>query len=257
MAWLNREYLKEEYWDKQLPCTAIAKQLGCSEANVRYHMRKLGITRRNKSEAQQIRTEGYHQNLPNLEASKELAYILGVLDGDGWISVYKKNYQYKIGLEVTEEIFTNSFRDALKFIGLHPTKCEKHPKNGRKQWLVQAGSKRLLEWLQDGKTKIQIIKNYPEFYLKGLYESDGCLSHRTKNSWRIIIYSGNKATLEFASHLLKKMCITSKIECLQFRRDRPKNKPLFSLVLSRDAPLKFLKIVRPCIKNGGMVTSGG
>lgn len=62
---------------------------------------------------------------PKLTPSSSLAYILGVIMGDGYISVYKRKEgtHYKIGLNVKEKKFALEFLSELKQIGLNPNIC--------------------------------------------------------------------------------------------------------------------------------------
>jgi len=175
-----------------------------------------------------------------------------VLDGDGWISADMKRWKYKIGLGVTSRPFAEEFAKALKEINLHPCIYTQNPKKGRKVWKVEATSPEFYSWLRmlgDSKCE-EIVQSYPCDYLRGFYESEGSLEHRTKNSWRITIYNGHKKALLMAQQLMKELGISSKLYCFQKRVDQPRNKPLYSLRLSRSNPMKFLAVIKPVIKVG-------
>jgi hypothetical protein len=55
--------------------------------------------------------------------TKEKAYILGVLCGDGYIRIHKNGRSFLVGLDVTDEDFADEFKKCLKkYINFHLVK---------------------------------------------------------------------------------------------------------------------------------------
>ena len=110
----------------------------------------------------------------NVDFSKksDLAYIKGVLCGDGWTYNNKKTWKYNVGLGCKDKEFALKFKASLEKIGLRMWfgYDEKHG------WRTIGNSKLLYLWNEntnyDGfKTKKEITS-----FLEGFYESDGTSS---------------------------------------------------------------------------------
>jgi len=127
----------------------------------------------------------------NLNPSPELAYILGVIVGDGCVGEYtikcgdKTKKRYSIKLAVADYEFAKSFASALRKIGLHPhTWKEKNVRKGReneqKLWHTEANSKTFVRFflsLKDDWDEFEkFVRSCPkgkEMFLRGFYESEG------------------------------------------------------------------------------------
>lgn len=108
---------------------------------------------------------------PRFNKKKDLAYILGVLDGDGYT-----NRRETIGLETKTKEFAEKFKRKLRNIGLNSNMGFSEKKN---HWLVWGSSKKLVLWylsLSDKKKKRWLLKEKIAWeYFNGLYDSDGAL----------------------------------------------------------------------------------
>ena len=127
----------------------------------------------------------------NLNPSPELAYILGVIVGDGCVGEYtiksggKTKRRYPVKLAVADYEFAKSFARALKKIGLHPhTWKEKNVRKGReneqKLWHTEANSKTFVRFFLSLKSDWdefeKFVRSCPkgkEMFLRGFYESEG------------------------------------------------------------------------------------
>ena len=127
----------------------------------------------------------------NLNPSPELAYILGVIVGDGCVGEYikkwggeeKKHYEIKLG--VVDYKFAKRFASALRKIGLHPNlwkdkKVKKGRENEQKLWHVVAYSKTFVRFFLSLKSDWdefeKFVRSCPkgkEMFLRGFYESEG------------------------------------------------------------------------------------
>jgi len=151
-----------------------------------------------------------------------LAYLKGVLDGDGWIDWFINNPRNpRLCLRVKSQHFAFEFMDALKIIELKPRLNEevqrhKHKNHPRFQkydftthfFVVRATAKPdIIKHIQGFKP---LTKAEKASYLKGLYDSDGCYvatprTHKLElcNSNRILLWisKGYLAELGVKSHI--------------------------------------------------------
>ena len=141
----------------------------------------------------------------DLSPSPGLAYILGVMVGDGCGNEYTKKYKgkekksYDIKLSVLHYDFAKSFADALETIGLHPNlylgKQKKYRgKNEQRLWCVDAYSKTFVHFYlvfkHNAEKMREFIEKCPEGkegFIKGFYESEGhhgVYNYKTKTGIR-------------------------------------------------------------------------
>ena len=127
----------------------------------------------------------------NLSPSPELAYILGVMVGDGCAGEYTKNCNgkgkksYDIKLGVIHYKFAKRFAIALKKIGLHPNtwkdkKVRDNRENEQKLWHTEAYSKVFVRFYLALKNDLDALKDFADncpngkrMFLRGFYESEG------------------------------------------------------------------------------------
>jgi len=259
MAWFKQE-IESLYLDKGLSAIEIGKIKNCSERNIRYWMEKFGIPRRQYPEAQKLR---YLKNPDkgrlkiDLKPSKDLAYILGVLLGDGWVSkkkgIGRYSGNYLIGLGVTSKEFAQNFREKLRKIGLNPFiyKRELNKQNPRwkDQYIVEGTSKEFYLWykklsLIDLK---EIIGGFETDFIQGFYESEGSLGYRTKNNWRLNIYNSNKVIIDLVRRLMKKLRFKS--SCYESKLEGKKTMYSINLLGGMKEVKRFLFLIKPVIKN--------
>ncbi len=191
--------------------------------------RKKEEVRRSKEVVERLRKLAALKMIkPRFERKKDLAYVLGVLDGDGYT-----DRKRTVGLETVTKEFAEKFTKTLRRIGLNA-----HMKfnKKRKKWVVWASSKLLVEWYHsmDDKKKLSWLlrENVAWEYLKGLYDSDGYLTPGGVP----IICGYNPKKNEFVSKLLKKLEISTTVH---------KDRVYITVVSSR----KFFEHVRSVIKH--------
>ena len=136
--------------------------------------------------------------------TKEKAYILGTLCGDGWIST-----GYRIGLKVVDKDFAEHFRNCLKkaypincSISKRTIKPNNYCENPKVSYVVSMVSKLVVQDLnkysETFKTKEwmvprQILNSSQEIqaqFIKGFADSEGSVKNRHRNR-EIILCSGN------------------------------------------------------------------
>ena len=97
----------------------------------------------------------------------------------------------------------------------------------------------------------KIVGNYPKNFLKGIYESEGCLSinfnKRSSKKYLIItIVSCEKPTINLTKLLIEQLGLHPR---LNLRHPNPPRKPIWALNLGKQDEIKrFLYLINPCIK---------
>ena len=175
----------------------------------------------------------------------KLAYVLGVLMGDGSVYVHKRGY--RIELHVRDEEFARSFAEALKALGLNPWIGGPYePHSGKKpEYKVVAYSKDLAMSYQ----QMQHLERLKEFlsdntlfinFLRGFYESEGCL-YKPTSYRRLLIYNNNADLLQYICERLQDFGIKASI------REYRKGEWCLEIWKKKDIA-KFLRLVKPVIK---------
>jgi len=241
------EKLKNLYTEKKMSTLSLAKQYGCSQWTIRFKLMKNKINLRSSSDFLKWRSPG-NQIIPNINSSTHLSYVLGVLLGDGWI--YNHKHSYFICLDTIDYSFSKSFYNSLKNINLNPNIFQS---KGR-FWRTIASSKLFYLWFKNLKSK-EIRKaalDYPLDFLRGIYESEGCLTHRhykklDKKYLSLVIVSCEEETISLTKLLIENLGLNPR---LNLRKPKPPRKPIFVLTLDKQNEIPiFLRKVNPCIKN--------
>jgi len=183
--------------------------------------------------------------------SKELFYILGVIMGDGSVTMIKqrRGYMYVISLGAIDKPFVDEVSDTLEKIGLHPYKHIEERKLPRKRlYRVRAQSKAFFIWFKtiDYRWILDADMGYIYSFLKGMYESDGSLDIGKKGI-KVRIRNVNATLLLTIKKMLERLkyhptFFTMKKDCLKSGR------LYYAVNLNRKNEVKnFLKEINPCI----------
>lgn len=208
-----------------------------------------------------VKKFGIELNTPiknlNLNPSAELAYILGVLKGDGYIRCdTKKHYKYFVELRVISEEFARSFASSLRKIGLTPVLRRYPPSIGswgkNPIYSTKAYSKKFVEWYKNLSLEgIQKIagenKELVAAFVRGFYESEG--SYYVSKKGFPVIYISNTdlpllllvkdfiSSLGYSLNLNKKASLTSSGKCIYCLQKKSKSVP------------ELIATIKPCIKS--------
>lgn len=209
---------------------SIAKKYEISHTTVLYHFRKIGMKLRSRKKATKLgvllgRIKIKKHIIPkeSKNLTKEKAYILGVLCGDGSIYVNKRNRCYHVILHTIDEDFAKEFKRCLESVytikssfKLRKTKV----KGWKNKFEVRLCSKEvclaLINYGSYFREKTWIVpramKNSPlkiqASFLRGLFDSDGTVD---KSSNRISLISINLKGLNEVQNLLKNFQIRNRI----------------------------------------------
>jgi len=242
----SRGWLWSEYISEGKSIARIAREQEVSQTTIRKHLIKNNIPIRKANNGK--------KQYPDLSPSPELAYILGVIDGDGCVS----GYDY-IRLVVKDKEFAEEFAKALKVIGLRANVIERNPwhrklKQYFHSWQCYAYSVVFVNWY-NGLIRKQIegiAKQFPIEYLKGFFESEGSYTISTKGSANVLFSNLDYALLLMAQRLLTLLGYDSKIyRCKQKTQltDREVTEYMLNLLGSSREKHEFIKKLNPCIKN--------
>lgn len=201
----------------------------------------------------------------DLTSSPTLAYLLGVIIGDGNVNIhntikqkYKGQRRNIIRMNVVSYEFAKSFFDALRVVGLNP--CifirEGAKPNHHAQWCVGGHSftfalfyQKLREDLEKMKKFILGCPNGRESFIRGFYESEG--SYYTDSSgWggkHLTMSNTDKNLVNLVVELLTDLCF---YPCVYWKKDkRPNRKGCFEISIPTKEQATFIELIKPCIKN--------
>jgi intein-encoded DNA endonuclease-like protein len=148
------------------------------------------------------RTNKFHT-----DPSPELAYVIGVITGDGNLNVH--GYNYEMLLSVTDRDFAKEFSRCLAKILIRPNPYCVRWSEKRKRWIVQGSSIILHGFLRRGwrrlKTYIEHCYRCRASFLRALFDGEGTISRN-----RLSIYNTDGHLLLYIRVLLSKYGITTR-----------------------------------------------
>jgi len=140
------------------------------------------------------------KNIPKIEPCEELAYLCGVMMGDG----YLKRKNYRIGLKARDKDFVEAFQGVLFQIFGREYKIQREDK----YFYVQAKSKYFFLWLSNRKNLEKLGELYPKEFIRGFADSEGCVSLYQEKSGRtrraIELYNTDISTLNFIAPISRR-----------------------------------------------------
>jgi len=225
---IDRETLKRLYWKERKTQREIAEMLGVSRSRIEYYIHKYNLTR----------PRGKPFDMTKVE---DLSYIIGVLLGDGHVRISKKDNGGIIVLRQKRKKFAESFHKALKTIGLRP-KTWRY----KDYYITCASSKPFVEWylsldLMEIEKFVCQNKDCMREFVRGFYESEGCNEVRPPH-WRIHIYNSRIELLQLLRRVLQQLGLNFKLKKV---RDN-----MYELCsYDKWQNLRFIEIIKPCIKN--------
>ena len=146
----------------------------------------------------------------DLDASPELAYIVGAYFGDA-SATEGSNYRYKVKLKVVDREFAEAFGSALRGIGLNPRMGFENDRTRTGRWYVEATSKSLFRFLTGSRERLfEVAKAYPREFLRGFFDSEGS-AVVSKGRVKVVASNYDIEVLRFCQNLLEGREIHSKI----------------------------------------------
>lgn len=246
---------------------SISKKLEINPRTVITHLHKNGVQSRSHQEASILalkmnRLKVKLSKIPKQSKllSKDKAYILGVLCGDGWIYYQNKSPKqtYQVGLNAIDKDFVYQFKDSLykvyKISSDIKVRDRRKP-NWNRQFEIKICSKNVCDdLLSFGNFKTSswripqaIFESQPKVkaaFIKGFFDSEGYVSKKDR---RVVGVSTNFDGLSEVSQLLKSLDIESRI-----KTDSIKSCYYLSIT-GRKCIERFLKLVDFSIKRKSLL----
>ena len=230
-----------ELYRSGLSSWILAKKFNTDHSNILKHLKKQGVHIRSRSCAAKQgvmagRIKIKRNEIPkNLELNEDLAYILGVLAGDGYMDFNDKRRTHYIGLSATDKEFVEKFKNSLHdFFNIYPSnefRRSKHLK-WHDQYITRLCSKDACNFINFiGQFKKEnwrvsdIIKNSEDSikcsFIKGFFDSEGEID---KKIWRIGATSMNLVGLKELGQLLDSLEIRYTITKIKDNRQNTHQK---------------------------------
>lgn len=239
------EKLIKEYTSPQ-----IAKMYGCSRELISYHTKKFGLV-----------NPHLNYNTPNLEPSKCLSYVVGVLIGDGCACEYKKKgaQRHDLKLKVIDKDFADEFSRCMTSIMGKVNSYAVWSNKRDKFWQTAVCSTELYYYYIN-KEYLPCIEQYPADFIKGFFDSEGSINSSKHGNWnrvwKINCSNTNIDLLNTVKRLLFNLGIDSTIslgkhkgsEIVKKEKTYYKNKDVYSLGIPSKHHHKFVRLIGFTIK---------
>jgi len=181
-----------------------------------------------------------HVKQVHLEPSRELAYILGCLEGDGWVTLGKNHFT--ITLTAKDKDFVDAFSKNLMSIGLAPRIGK--VRGGYKNWKyyhVYAYSRKFAKWFKS--LSFEDIEQFLETdgliksFLKGYFDSDGSVTSSGGGQTQVRMAGTDLSLIAFVHKLLSKIGLSSVL--FTQNKHTGAGKQIYNLFLSKSQAIRF------------------
>lgn len=193
-ASLEGYYEDNDVWNKGLDGYLAGEKNPAKRPEVRERL----------SETQQGERNSMWIDLPDTTPSKELAYILGALDGDGCVSGNESM------LGGTDKEFVEKFRQAADMWGVHTTPgvYEYDEPHRKDMYIAKINATSVADWYRglDYDDRMEFLSDKPIAwkYIEATYESEGCLKRPGT-----FICCTDRRRIDFLRNLLKNLNIVT------------------------------------------------
>ena len=144
------------------------------------------------------------ENQFEAKPSQELSYVLGVLFGDGSLSINKRKQEYRIRLETIDRDFAEKFSASVAGL-LHKEKPFAVCKTTRGMYSTQIRSKQLYYFAkglkEDFEKAKQFIEKCPLEFIQGLADSEGCTSISARITLKVRVIAAVSTNLQLLQHM--------------------------------------------------------
>lgn len=154
----------------------------------------------------------------NIKECPEIGYFIGSIWGDGCAYLHKHKYKC-LRLSVTDKNFSDYFRNVIfKITGVFPSQRyykrkkiiltpKKTYKYLSKKFVIKIKSNALYDLIKDKKRCLKYIKKYPQQFLRGMFDAEGCVFLNNKKHPRVTFVNKDKKIIDLVDILLKKFKI--------------------------------------------------
>ena len=254
----------------------VSKITGIHKSSIFRHLKKLGITRNVSESRIGLKLSDEHKNAIKLGMSKaenvgtppreiqnkgitdDLAYILGVMYGDGYIMK-----QGGIGLEVKDFDFIEEFKKITErqfgiigniYDGKHSSEF-KDWRNGKTYErqptkIIRFGSRLISDYIikiKNFETVKLFTKTQKILFLRGLWDSEGSINIHKTHPTLNFTHNSEELIKIFTSLLLE----VSGINMKYYQKTEQRN--FIAYIQHRELIKKFYEIIQPTIKRKRMI----
>lgn len=231
--WINKGRKPYYFFEKRIKAANSIRNIE--------RMRKMN--RITQPKAVKVSAELRTKRLPKSakKLSKELAYVLGVVYGDGHVSVK----QGRVILGATDFDFVSNFKSTLgKWSGFKTRffkriqKPDRYIKNRKVQWVTYIDSIEASRFLDsfDLNLLLDAREEIKSAFLKGFFDSEGSVSKKSS----VVVYNTDEKILKFVEKLLKSLDIYTDLHYKRVKSfDRKKDIDYFWLHINKDNRLNY------------------
>lgn len=260
----NKRFLaeKEEKWDDNKEKIIEMRKNGFSLKTLqkRFKLKGKGFLADKLKDVEPERNARSFYKVPvNLAMTPDLAYIMGVMEGDGWVTTYKhhqcENSNFNsYGLGVIDEDFADTFMEKCKIISLNPRKYKKPCKTAKQGfiWEIAGSSKIFVEFCRQFDKELVLSNDaYAINYLRGFFDSEGYFyKYKTTNAVSCKMSNCDRELLSFIEKLVSRFGFRYSI--YENMKKFPNRKPfkLYDLDIrgGREEIRRFINLIQPSIK---------
>jgi len=231
--------LKNLYWNQWLSLKTIAEMENVKIPTVHRRMKLLGIALRKQHDWHRVRID--------ITPSEELAYIIGVLLGDGAVC------RRQVRLRTADIAFAKSFYDALKRVGFRPSlTIEENRGFGHNPlYVTTASSVDFVKWfknlsMNDIEAIVLKTRSLAVSFVRGFYESEGCFKVEERGNPRAIMSNTNAQIVNLVVKAIRFIGFNAYIQGPYVTGQ--KYKPIFHIQVPRPESVSFVSELSPCIK---------
>jgi len=191
---------------------------------------------------------------PNLAMNENLAYLVGLLKGDGSVIYYTYKKQYPnikrglISLTTKDKLIVDFSLRFLKEIGLNPNihldknKCYK----------ISATSKLFVNWYLGLNLKETFNNSSLKIaFLRGFYEAEGCYYYETGNKFPYVgIVNCNEKLIYYVFDLIQELEFKPRIYKCKRSKTAYKKGWIYMIHIRRKGEAeRFVELIKSSIKN--------
>jgi len=229
-------------------CTMLSKGKGYKKIKRALANQEIKISLSTLSYWCNNQTKRLRKNSFNNEPSKELAYVIGVMFGDGCATCDKKNYDYSLKLGTIDKEFGEKFCKCISQILNHK---EIYPLHKCKSiYMTNIRSKELYTFIKAIKMDFEkakpIIEEFPTEFIQGLADSEGGPLINATKKFTISIGIANSTNLNLLNYCKELLWQMFQIETKIYKTKKigMKDSIINERILTRTKNLYLLETTR-------------
>lgn len=221
---LTQKYITEHSIEKRLQaydrCIKF-KEDGFKTIEIWKILKKEGIEIKYETIRRWVKGERTpHKRLNTIQKFDEtLPYIIGLLIGDGCFYKVMKDDSYnhgRITLAVKDKDLAQRFALSISYIFGNKRKYKLRLSNDKRVYIVELGSKELVEiLLRQFEDLMEIIKISESSFIRGFFDAEGCINIKYQNDRiypRILLTNSDMTLINYVRDYFEKIGIMSSLQ---------------------------------------------